>query len=181
MDDSLNGRAVALYLVIWFSIYSVLWIRSTVPAWTYSVLLQGNFWLSALIACLHFQVCMCTTDLCNANDYNIHLENANRLFAESRTENNVQRNIHQTPSRNLDSASSSNWTLLTVTSLLDGASRIELNSMKSLPSSSSANFFVDNQILREGAIEREESLWQEIQEQDQSRRLPRQARTQGNI
>ena len=73
---------------------------------------------------------------------------------------------------------------MTVTSLLDGASRIELNSMKSLPSSSSANFFVDkvaNQILREGAIEREESLWQEIQEQDQSRRLPRQARTQGNI
>jgi hypothetical protein len=59
-----------------------------------------------------------------------------------------------------------------------------MKSVPSLSSSSSANFFVDkvaNQILREGAVEREESLWQEIEELDQSKRLPRQARTQGNI
>ena len=34
---SLNGPSV-IFSVIWFSIYSVLWIRSTVPAQTISVL-----------------------------------------------------------------------------------------------------------------------------------------------
>jgi len=36
------------------------------------------------------KVCMCTTDLCNANDYNFHTERANRLFGRPQTSEAVK-------------------------------------------------------------------------------------------
>ena len=56
------------------------------------------------------QVCMCTSDLCNANDYNFHTERANRLFGRPQTSEAVRSPFFpptSSRSRNSSSVSSS--------------------------------------------------------------------------
>ena len=136
---------------------------------------------------------MCTSDLCNANDYNIHVERANRLFAEGRpattTTTNTNNNNVGISSPNLlnsKTISSNRSSIFLLDSSPEDLSPLNLPSMNSvigLSSSFSPKLFaqkVDSKILREGDVEREEVLWEEDNDQDESRRTPRQIRPQGN-
>ena len=133
--------------------------------------IQGlNLWLSIS------KVCMCSSDLCNANDYNIHVERGNQLFAEILTP--------ASPNLVGPKAPSSNRTLPPPIDVLDGSSSFG-PSMKSVVGlSSSSDPFVqrlESKILREGEEEREELIWldPEVLVDDDSRRTPRQIRPQG--
>ena len=135
---------------------------------------------------------MCTSDLCNANDYNIHVERANRLFEEGRpaatttSTNNNNVGISSPNLLNSKTISSNRSSILLLDSSPEDLSPFNLPSMNSvfgLSSSFSPKLFaqkVDSKILREGDVEREEVLWEEDNDQDESRRTPRQIRPQGN-
>ena len=123
------------------------------------------------------KVCMCSTDLCNANDYNIHVERGNQLFAE----------ILSPASPNLagPTAPSSNRMLPPPIDVLDGSSSFG-PSMKSVVGlSSSSDPFVqrlESKILREGEKEREELVWLDPEDlEDDPKRTPRQIRPQGKV
>jgi hypothetical protein len=123
---------------------------------------------------------MCTSDLCNANDYNVHVDRANRLFAE-----NLPPASPNLAGGNTIKTLSSNRTIFT---LLDGPSFSALSfpSMNSVVSLSGSSLpskqlveRVEYKILREGDDEREEVLWVEAEDLEESKRTPRQIRPQG--
>ena len=124
---------------------------------------------------------MCTSDLCNANDYNIHVDRANRLFAENSTP--VSPNLVVGNSQKTLSSNRTSFTLLDGTSF-SSLSFPSMNSVVSLSSSSvpSKQLIekVEFKILREGEDEREEVLWVEAEDLEESKRTPRQIRPQGN-
>ena len=139
---------------------------------------------------------MCTSDLCNANDYNIHIERGNQLFAES---------LNPSSSPNLIGGSSpkaSPSSNRTIFDPLEGSTGLEtlpgMKSVVSLSSSSSSSSDsldplmqkVESKFFREGVQERQEVLWTESgllgevddvvdDDDDESRRTPRQIRPQG--
>ena len=117
---------------------------------------------------------MCTTDLCNANDYNFHTERVNQLldlFARPQT------------------SSTSKLTIVTPESTASSASSNHNEVVEVKPSSNGVGVVVERKSVRvkDGAQERTETLWsdQNIElfvdetKEEVTARSPRQ--TQGSI
>ena len=118
---------------------------------------------------------MCTTDLCNANDYNFHTERVNQLldlFARPQTSSSTSKLTIITPESTASSASSNYNEVVEVKPSNHGVVVVERKSVR----------------VKDGAQERTETLWSdkniELFVDDETKeevtaRSPRQ--TQGSI
>jgi len=119
---------------------------------------------------------MCTTDLCNANDYNIHTERANQLFTDAKNLNALPDTAVLVAKTN--SSSSSNRHPLHFLKLEDkkGAREDDTSMTFSRDSTSSK---VVSKVILEGNKERLEVLLEGVMQDDEddlNRRTPRQVR-----
>lgn len=117
---------------------------------------------------------MCTTDLCNANDYNLHTERANRLFGKPPQQSEAVRSPFFPPTGSASSSSrDSQVTIVTPSSnLVEEDSNEEVDAVK----------------VHDRDQERTETLWtdkfddllveESVDDFTEAPRLPRQ--TQGN-
>lgn len=128
---------------------------------------------------------MCTTDLCNANDYNIHTERANQLFSKSKNNDLPDKEaVTLAVTGDANKSLSSNRNPLNIIALEDKGARIDARPTPdgSLTSSrDSQSSKVVSKVIVEGNDERLEVLLEGdanlVSEEDEiNRRTPRQVR-----
>jgi hypothetical protein len=131
---------------------------------------------------------MCTTDLCNANDYNIHTERANQLFSKSKKSDlPAKEAVTLAVTGDANKSLSSDRNPLNNIVLEDKGARIDTRPTPdaSLTSRDSQSSKVVSKVIVEGKDERLEVLLEGddnllIEEDEINRRTPRQVR-QGTI